>query len=240
MKTVAIIPARMESKRFPGKPLALLAGKPIIQWTWERANQLNMPVYIASDSLQIREWAKSVGARFLRSPLYGIHNGTERCFHAGMELGLAADDFVLNIQGDQVEFSVAEITEFIFSLGIYAQNNPADCYTFWYDIDRERLANPNVVKVSINHRRNAQWFSRAPISTGAHLGIYGYFFRSLFSYSQQEPTMWEEKENLEQMRWLYYNWTIRLLHHKSMHCESINIPEDIPKVEAKWKKLKWI
>lgn len=248
MRILAVIPARWGSTRFPGKPLARIAGKPMVQWVYEKVKQMKRieDVIIATDDERVLRETIDFGAKAEMTSIH-LASGTDRV--AEVAARHREFEIVLNVQGDEPLISprvldaVAEPLEHDATLSI------ATAITRIAQTDD--LQNPNVVKVVLNHKRNALYFSRAPIpfyrsradlqkSLQAappyrHLGIYGYRRETLMRLTKLEPSPLEQAEQLEQLRFLEAGFTIHCVEVESFG-PGVDCPEDIPKVEALLKK----
>ncbi|MGB9712533.1 MAG: 3-deoxy-manno-octulosonate cytidylyltransferase [Dissulfurimicrobium sp.] len=211
MKIVAIIPARFKSTRLPGKPLADIGGRPMILHVYTRA--VCIPdmdqVVVATDDRRISECIKEAGGNaVLTDPT--LLSGTDRITEAARALGLSDEDIVVNIQGDQPlieEEPVRMIIERLVRETELAITTPA-C-----PMDMEEAINPNRVKVVVDARWHAIYFSRALIPfdrdgvlkgiRGAflrHVGLYAYRFGFLKTFAGLKPGALERIEQLEQLR----------------------------------------
>lgn len=211
MKIAGIIPARYASRRFPGKPLTLIEGKPMIEWVWRRSllcPDLNA-VIIATDDDRIADAARAFGAEVVLTSA-SHPSGTDRCAEAALLL----NDFegIINIQGDEPRIHPEQITQVASLL-----KEGAEIATLY----RKKTCaiqyrDPNVVKVVVNQQEKAMYFSRSsiPFSTEnaflQHVGIYGFQFETLQRISQLSPTPLEQTEQLEQLRWLDHGFTIQM------------------------------
>jgi 3-deoxy-manno-octulosonate cytidylyltransferase (CMP-KDO synthetase) len=220
MKIVCIIPARYESSRFPGKPLADLCGKPMIQHVYERV--LRSPrvsqVAVATDDERIYRAVQAFGGQALLTA--SIHrSGTDRIAEAATRLGLDGEDIVVNIQGDQPLFQTGQIDEVV---GPLLDDPSIPMATLLYKIVREEeIVHPNAVKTVFNSQGFALYFSRATIpfvrdrgKTAAyfkHHGIYAYrrYFLDVFT-ALPEGTL-ERLESLEQLRALEFGYKIKVV-----------------------------
>ena len=221
MKFFGIIPARYKSTRFPGKPLAKICGKPMIQWVYEKTCKSSLidSVYVATDDKRIFEAVEDFGGRPLMTAT--THScGTERLAECVDLLALAQDDVVINIQGDEPLISEEAIKDLI---NIFKDN---DVYmgTLKKEIeDKQELNNPNVVKVITDLNDNALYFSRYCIPYNRdnnsikyfkHIGVYGYKVCFLKKYVQMEKSFLEKAESLEQLRVLEHGYKIRVAETK--------------------------
>ena len=242
MGVLAVIPARWGSSRFPGKPLALIAGKPMVQWVWEKAKQARLvtEVIIATDDERIARAAAGFGAKVeMTSP--ELSSGTDRVAKVAERFGDM--QVVLNVQGDEplilpeildaVAQPLLEDTDLPIATAVTPMTEPDD------------FQNPNVVKVVLNRAQNALYFSRAPIpffrhgfekgrgqmTPYRHLGIYGYQRTALLALASLEPSLLEKAEELEQLRFLEAGYTIRCVETRPSG-PGVDCPEDIAKIEA--------
>jgi 3-deoxy-manno-octulosonate cytidylyltransferase (CMP-KDO synthetase) len=238
---VAIIPARWRSNRFLGKPLALIAGKPMIQHVVERARQVPLlsRVVVATDDERIAAAVAAFGGEAVLTRSDHV-SGTDRLAEATDLLGLAENDVVVNIQGDQPLFP-PEVVEQVARPLIDDPTLPMS--TLIYKIIRpEEITDPNHVKTVFDRNGNALYFSRSPIpfqrnpeepvspTYYKHLGFYAYrkgFLRTFVSLPEGE---WERFEKLEQLRALEYGYRIRvvLTEHDSIE---VDTPQDALRVE---------
>lgn len=236
----AIIPARYQSSRFEGKPLALIDGKPMIQHVVERAQASSVlsQVVVATDDERIAQAVDGFGGRWVMTRLQ--HNsGTDRLAEAAGLLGLAEEDVVVNIQGDQPLFAPEVVAE--VAAPMLAEPD-LPMATLMYKITRpEEITNPNHVKTVFDQQGRALYFSRASIpfcrdggECGAsyyrHLGFYAYRKKFLDTFVTLPMGQWERLEKLEQLRALEYGYTIRMVltSHDSVE---VDTPADIRKVE---------
>jgi 3-deoxy-manno-octulosonate cytidylyltransferase (CMP-KDO synthetase) len=237
MSAVAIIPARWASTRFPGKPLALLAGKPLVQHVWERclrAKKLSR-VIVATDDMRIAEAAFDFGAEIaLTSPKHPT--GSDRLAEVAAKLrGVSC---ILNVQGDEPMIAPRLIDQLV---GEMLKNPRAEMVTAATPFaDPAAVANPNNVKVVTDRLGNALYFSRSPIpfdrdGTGDaaplhHLGIYGYRRSFLLKFVKWKPTPLEQSEKLEQLRALEMGARIRVVVTKDRSI-GVDTPEDLAAAE---------
>jgi 3-deoxy-manno-octulosonate cytidylyltransferase (CMP-KDO synthetase) len=243
MPAVAIIPARWASTRFPGKPLALLAGKPLIQHVWERclrAKKLSR-VIVATDDMRIAEAAFDFGAEVtLTSPKHPT--GSDRLAEVAARLRGAAR--IVNVQGDEPTIDPRLIDRLVTEMERHPRAQMVTAATPF--IDATAAANPNNVKVVADRLGNALYFSRSlipfvrdspsPISRLPssnylhHLGIYGYRRTFLLEFVKWKPTPLEQAEKLEQLRALEMGAKIRLIEttHRSI---GVDTPEDLAAAE---------
>jgi 3-deoxy-manno-octulosonate cytidylyltransferase (CMP-KDO synthetase) len=236
-KVVAVIPARFDSSRFPGKALHLIAGKPLVQHVWERCQEADAfdEVIIATDDLRIVESGFNFGARVA---LTGAEHpsGTDRVAEVARKLTKAS--LIFNVQGDEPLIAPELLRTLVRKL---SKNTSADMITAAVPISPEQATNPNVVKVVLSASDSALYFSRSPIpyfrSAGPivvlkHVGIYGYRRKTLLRLVRLQPSSLEQVERLEQLRALENGVNIRVIVSDS---DSIGVdtPEDVELVERK-------
>ncbi len=239
MKAIGIIPARYGSKRFPGKSLVDIFGKPMIQHVWERASQARTleRVIIATDDERILEKAKEFGAEaVLTSP--SLSSGTERVAVAARDWDV---DIVANIQGDEPLIAPQAIDEAIQSL---IDNPKIPMATLAYrTTKKEEIEDPNVVKVVFTKDNFALYFSRSPIPYPKeyhspfykHLGLYVYRKEFLLKLAKMKPTPLERMEGLEQLRVLENGYRIKVVEteHDSI---GVDTPGDLERVKSHLRK----
>jgi 3-deoxy-manno-octulosonate cytidylyltransferase (CMP-KDO synthetase) len=202
MKTIIIIPARWESTRLPGKPLAMIGNKPMIQHTWERACESNADeVIIACDSKIVYDAATEFGAQVIWTPT--AETGTERVI--GVQK-LKNADFVINVQGDEPFINPKDINEVIKIVHKHSDK----VATLRTDLIGNEGKNPNVVKAISNAIGLVGMFTRSSVYMRTnfaykHIGIYGYSSEILNKISLLEPTENSIKDSLEQLTWMDNN-----------------------------------
>ena len=220
MKTIAIIPSRYGSTRFPGKPLALIKGKPMIQWVVENVRKAEKvdDVYVATDDKRILDCVNDFGGKALMTS--DKHTcGTDRLAECAQILNLDDEDIILTIQGDEPTFR-KEMVEDLISVF-----DDEDVYfgTLKVEIrNDEELNNPNCVKVINDLKGDAIYFSRYTIpyvrdeknknivKHYKHIGAYGYKKWFLMKYSGMAKSGLEISESLEQLRAIENGYKIRV------------------------------
>ena len=242
-KIAAIIPARWGSTRFPGKPLHLIAGKPLIRHVWERCKSARMldETIIATDDMRIAEAAFAFGAEVsLTSSKH--RSGTDRA--AEVARRLKGFTHVINVQGDEPAVAPALINRLAKALASDEETGMITAATPFQK--GEDVGNPNAVKVVLDRFSNALYFSRSaipfsrdqknPVQYYRHQGIYGYSLRFLLQFVQWKPTALEQAEQLEQLRALENGAKIRVVvtRHASV---GVDTPEDAIQVEKFLEKL---
>lgn len=213
---VGIIPARYASTRFPGKPLALIGDKPMIQVVCEHVHTAGLHrVVVATDDARIYDCVRSFGTEVVMTS--SEHpSGTDRCGEAAAVLELQDQDVVVNIQGDEPFISAKEIT----LLTALFQNPDVNIATLAKPFtDALEAQNPNKVKVVLSTLGKALYFSRYPIPFvrdehcsspvyHQHLGVYAYRYETLKELVRLKPSALEQAEKLEQLRWLENGYDI--------------------------------
>jgi 3-deoxy-manno-octulosonate cytidylyltransferase (CMP-KDO synthetase) len=237
MKFIAVIPARYQSTRFPGKPLALINEKPMIQWVYENALKAVSEVWVATDDERIFKAVENFGGKAVKT-LSTHQSGTDRCAEAaGIIINQTDFDVVINVQGDEpfIQPGQIELLKSCFT-------DDAEIATLIKRIETtEELFNPNRPKVVTDNRQNALYFSRSPIPYvrgienknwleeyifWAHIGMYAYKTEVLQKISNLKQGKLEQAESLEQLRWLEYGFKIKTAEtiHQSI---GIDTPEDL-------------
>jgi len=237
MKTLGVIPARYGAQRFPGKPLALIAGQPLIQRVYEQARKARCldAVIVATDDERIAAVVRQFGGEVAMTPS-DCPSGTDR---AAVVARTHDCELIVNIQGDEPLMRPEMIDQLVNGL---LSDPQCEMATLARPIDSGAvLANPNVVKVVFSTNGNALYFSRHPIpfvrdaATNVthykHLGIYAYRREFLLRFVALPPSSLEKAEKLEQLRALENGFSIKVLvtPHDSM---GVDTPEDVPRVEA--------
>ena len=241
MKSLAVIPARYASTRFPGKPLALLAGKPIVQHVWERCRSAEGvdQVIIATEDERIYTACSAFGAQCEMTSA-DHRSGTDRIAEvAGRH---PEYEIVLNVQGDEPAIAAHTIAAVVAAL----RKSECTIATPVAPAQLQDVTNPNVVKVVMSLAGDALYFSRAPIpyhrdglpSTRPeylrHIGLYGFRREALLRIAQLPPSPLELAESLEQLRWLQAGWTIRCVTVKTFSA-GVDTPEDLKALEKSWR-----
>jgi 3-deoxy-manno-octulosonate cytidylyltransferase (CMP-KDO synthetase) len=234
MNVVVGIPARFASTRFPGKPLALLAGKPVILHVVDRALAADVgPVLVATDDTRIADAVEKSGARVCMTRADHA-SGTERLAEAVAEVDC---DVVVNVQGDEPLIEPAAIRAVLEPFDTEPELPMA---TLAHPIrDEFDLNDANVVKVVCNASGHALYFSRAPIpflrnesaaTPLQHVGLYAYRKEFLSMYGRLSPSPLEQAEHLEQLRVLCHGHDIAV-RVGDFHCIGIDTPEDLQRAE---------
>ena len=193
MKTVILIPARIESKRFPRKMLSMLGDETLIQRVYRKCEETGFPTFVLTDSLEIVDHMPK-GKAFLTEA--DAENGTDRCCWWVNNV-FQSYDCVINVQGD-----MPDITPHIINTVHDQILRGADVATVYAKMPPEKREVPSVVKV-IHNGNKARWFGRGFTRYGDHhLGIYGYSTEVLSGYRDLIKYEEEKIEKLEQLRWL--------------------------------------
>ena len=230
MKIIAVIPARYGSTRFPGKPIALIAGKPLIQWVWEGAIQSQKinEVLVATDDPRIAQAAGKFGAKVVMTrPDHP--SGTDRIAEAAQ--GRAAD-WILNLQGDEPLITGDFLDTWIHSLnpkfGMATVATPLH--------ESSDLSRPEVVKVRWDASGSALGFRRSvsPQESGEwrhqHVGLYAYRPATLAQFVSLPPSAGEKREKLEQLRALENGIAVQVV-PLTFHSVGVDTPGDVTRAE---------
>ena len=239
MKFVGIIPARYASTRFPGKPLAMLGGKAVIQRVYEQVKDCFDDLYVATDDARIADCVKSFGGKVVMTS-EACNNGTERCLDAYRNLGIECD-VIVNIQGDEPFIQQKQVEALISCFDSPETDIATLVKPFEKEDGLERLECPNSPKVVMNTNGFAIYFSRSviPYLRGVekeewldkrvfykHLGIYAYRVDVLEKITTLEQSPMEKAESLEQLRWLENGYKIRV-GVTDIETVGIDTPEDL-------------
>jgi 3-deoxy-manno-octulosonate cytidylyltransferase (CMP-KDO synthetase) len=240
MNIVCIIPCRYESSRFPGKPLADLCGKPMIQHVYERVlrSSLVFRAAVATDDERIFQAVTGFGGQAIMTASFH-RSGTDRLAEAASLLGLDNDDIVVNIQGDQPLFEPVQIGEVVKPL---IDDPSIPMSTLIYKIIRdEEITHPNAVKTVFDHEGFALYFSRATVpyvrdpgkkaDYYKHHGIYSYRRHFLDTFSRLPEGILERLESLEQLRALEYGYKLKVVVtvHDSVE---VDTPQELARVKT--------
>lgn len=236
MRSVIVIPARYGSTRFPGKPLVPIAGVSLIQRVYERAirSQRAAAVYVATDDDRIAARVTSFGGKVLQ-PEGDFATGTDR-IAAALQLAGDSFDVVLNVQGDEPLVDIGEVDALVDLL----QSADTEMATMACPLlDDEEFAARDVVKVVIDGRQRALYFSRAPIGSREtalrHIGVYAYRREALETFVRLPMSPLERAESLEQLRALQHGFRIAVLPTSQPHL-GVDRPEDVARVEKELAK----
>ena len=243
MKVICVIPARFASTRLPGKPLALIAGKPMIQHVYTKACQAKLPeeVIVATDDQKVADVVKSFGGEVvMTSPEHP--SGTDRL--AEVALNYPDVDVIVNVQGDEPMITPQVIDALAEA---FIKDEKLTMATLKTLMDPEEYDNPNVVKVVTDLHDYALYFSRSLLpyprkktedfKAYKHIGIYAYRREFLLQYAALEPTCLEQIESLEQLRVLENGFKIKVL-NTDFHGIGIDTQEDLEAVNKIFEKNK--
>jgi 3-deoxy-manno-octulosonate cytidylyltransferase (CMP-KDO synthetase) len=242
-----IIPARYASTRLPGKPLLDIAGKPMVVWVAERAqNSGSKQTVVATDDLRILEVVNKYGHQAMMTRVDHA-SGTDRIAEVALAQGWPDDAIVVNVQGDEPLIETSLIVEVAATLDRHPESVMATaCHTIHTKAD---FINPNVVKVVLDSKDNALYFSRAPIPyprdafaenldipkdmpVYRHIGIYAYRAKFLKQYASIQPSALEQIESLEQLRVLHYGYKIAVSISKNAPVTGVDTQEDLDYVRS--------
>ena len=244
MKTYALIPSRFGSSRFPGKPLAMLAGKPLVAWVVEAVGRARTPdeVLVATDDERIAEAVRSHGGKAVMTPS-DLPSGTDRIAYAAREfLGgdFGDDDILVNVQGDEPLIDPGLVDALAAKLAGDARWSMATAVTPIRSTDD--LNAKSIVKVVLDRDDGALYFSRLPIPCNRdadpdvagglyvrHLGIYAYRGEFLKRYIAEPPCELEKTEKLEQLRALWMGARIAVVRTDDQGV-GVDTPEDAERV----------
>jgi len=242
MTAVGIIPARFASTRFPGKPLVEVLDRPMIEWVWRgcRESKRLDRILIATDSPQIAEACAEFGAEAVLTR--DDHpTGTDRLAEVAATL---SDDIVVNIQGDEPSITGEVIDAALEAL---QRDSEAPMATLVHEAEGSALADPNRVKVLLDQRNRALYFSRNPVPAlrnpahrptyWQHIGLYAYRRDFLATFVDLPRTPYEQAEALEQLRALEHGYPIAVGKISNWQSTPVDVPEDVPLVEARLREL---
>jgi len=228
-----VIPSRYNSTRFPGKPLELINGIPMIKRVYDIACQTPAKtITIATDSALIESTCKGFGADVMFVEEY-CHTGTDRLAQIADRIGWEDNEIVVNLQGDEPLMPPSLLVQVAEELD-YFQGIDCDIATlFTYCTE---FNNPNNVKVVSDEYGIAMYFSRHDIPHNAtslkrHIGVYAYRARFLKSFAAMRECGVERAEHLEQLRAIYHGAKIRVEEALEIPGPDVNVPEDIVKIE---------
>lgn len=245
MSFTVVIPARYQSTRLPGKPLANIGGKPMIQWVYEQSLLAGAErVIIATDDARVEQAVKAFGGTVcMTSPDH--QSGTERLAEVVALMGIEDDHIIVNVQGDEPLIPPAIVRQVADNLA--ASNAPMA--TLAVEIDHEsEVFNPNAVKVVTDKDGYALYFSRATIPWDRdnfasqdktivqplmrHIGIYAYRAGFINTYINWQPSQLEKIECLEQLRVLWYGEKIHVAVALEAPPAGVDTPEDLELVRS--------
>lgn len=242
MKTIAVIPARYASTRFPGKPLALIAGKPLIWHVYQKCSDCGVfdEIIVATDDLRIQRAVNSFGCRAMMTSANCV-SGTDRVAEVARK---TKGGLYVNVQGDGPCITKSELVRCVEAA---KESGPCELATTAAPIESEtQWKDPGIVKVVCDTKGYALYFSRAPIPAIrdghwpreralAHLSAYAYRRENLLLYARLKPSPLEKLESLEMLRALEAGWKIRIVRAAAIHPE-VDRPGDIALVESYLRK----
>lgn len=245
MRFLTVIPARYASTRFPGKPLAILGNKPMVQWVYERAKAACDHVVVATDDVRIAEAVDAFGGTAVMTS--DMHpSGTDRCLEAAELYSAAVElrfDVVINVQGDEPFIEQSQIEQ-LMSLFNEPQVDIATLVS-QFASDMKDISDPNNVKVTFATNGKALNFSRSVIpflrdvpqdqwadnhTFFHHLGMYAYRYDVLTEITHLPLSSLEKAESLEQLRWLENGYNIFVAATK-IRSIGIDTPDDLVRAQ---------
>jgi 3-deoxy-manno-octulosonate cytidylyltransferase (CMP-KDO synthetase) len=242
-KITGIIPARYASTRFPGKPLAMLGEKPMVQWVYEGCTGVFDHIAVATDDHRIADVVEAFGGHcIMTSPDH--RTGTERCLEAvrlmEQSQGIQSD-IVVNIQGDEPFIRREQLTEL---LGCF-ENKSVEIGTLRRELSPDDdPGDPNIVKLVTDHAGRVLYFSRSPIpyfrdgqqlqpdQYMKHIGLYAFRADTLEEICQLPPSPLEQAESLEQLRWMENGYEI-YSRATAYISAGVDTPGDLEKLRAR-------
>lgn len=254
MSFIVVIPARYASSRLPGKPLADIAGKPMIQWVYERAQQSDASrVIVATDNRKVFDAVQGFGGEVLMTSAEH-ESGTDRLQEVAKQLNLTGSDVIVNVQGDEPLIPPVVINQVAQNI---LNNEWASASTLSEPlVESEMVFDPNAVKVVADVHGAALYFSRAPIPwyreeyqqpvasiparadtlVQRHIGIYAYKVSLLNEFVQWPMSALEAVEKLEQLRILSNGKKIHIAPSCELVPGGVDTPADLERVRAQINK----
>lgn len=248
MNVLGLIPARYASSRFPGKPLAEISGKPMIQWVYEGASKVFEFVFVATDDTRIQNAVLSFGGKIVMTSA-AHQSGTDRCAEAldiVEKTTKVKFDVVVNIQGDEPFIQPAQLKK----VASCFNNENVQLATLVKQFSvNDDIFNPNTPKVILNKHSEAIYFSRSVIpfirnkekenwqtsnTFYKHIGLYAYRSNILREITKLSQSSLELAESLEQLRWIENGYRIKV-EKTDMETLAVDTPEDLEKVRE-WAK----
>ena len=236
MKIGCVIPARFGSTRLPGKPLADIAGKPMIQRVYERVTNAKKPevFIVATDDQRVYDAVQSFGGTVVMTDA-NHPTGTDRLAEVAQQY--TDLDVIINVQGDEPMIDANLIDQLA---ELFESDDALQMATVATPLLEEEYDEPSAVKVILNKRNDAMYFSRSLIpyprhdfvnTPLKHIGIYAYRRQFLLDYAKMEPTAAEQTESLEQLRALENGFAIRVI-ITNKRFVGVDTPEDLARVNA--------
>ncbi len=236
---VAIIPARYSSTRFEGKPLVMIGDMTMIERTYRQALKVFDEVYVATDDERIAEVVRAFSGNVIMTSTYHP-SGTDRVAEAVSKLPFIPE-IVVNVQGDE-PFIAPESLQLLLDL---FDDEKCQIATLVQEVNpsQEDPQNPNMVKAVVSQSGYALYFSRAAVPFAReskstflkHIGLYGYRYDTLFEICKLRPSLLENTEKLEQLRWLEADYKVKTA-VSTYPCYGIDTPEDLENV-IKYMKI---
>ena len=239
MKVIGVVPARFASSRFPGKPLAAIAGKPMLRWVLEAAGRAGglSELLVATDDRRIFELAESCGVNAVLTDS-DLPTGSDRVWAAVKDRDA---DVVVNIQGDEPLLDPKALEKLVAP---FAEDSSLEMSTLGRRIKKDELLSANSAKIVLNRSEEAIYFSRLPIPftrsdipdveplpcVFKHIGLYAYRKDFLRRYCEAGPCELEKLEGLEQLRALVMGARIRVVEFAT-DSWGVDTPEDVHKIE---------
>ncbi len=237
MQILCVIPSRIRSTRLPRKPLSLIQGKPMVQWTYENAKRCRAlaEVIVATDSSEIADVVHQIGGKTIMTDP-DLPTGSDRV--AAVAKQYPQMDVIINLQGDEPFIKPRMLEQLV---GPYLQGESPEMTTLASPLDMiTDYTNPGAVKVITDLQGNALYFSRSAIpyfraSSQApvyhHVGLYAYRRDFLLRYTTLPQTPLEKAESLEQLRVLEHGFKIRVCLTQERTLE-INLPEELERAQS--------
>ena len=249
MKVWGVIPARYGSTRFEGKPLVTLKNKPLLQWVVELCQKSSVldEVIVATDDQRIFDLCKKINVKVIMTS-EKCASGTDRIFEALSHEKTTDSDIVINIQGDEPLLPVSYIESLVAAL----KESSVDMASLCHPLDLKDIENKNAVKVLLNIKNEAIYFSRYSIPFSRkelkdyqteeiqslrfpvqkHIGLYGYKMKFLKEFCQAPAAIIEQAESLEQLRALSLGAKIKMIPVEEP-TYGVDTPEDLKRLEEK-------
>jgi len=234
MKKIALIPARVESKRFYGKLLEKLSGVPIILRTYQSAVETNVfdDVFVVTHNNEIIDLMKSINGKYLKSSS-NHESGTDRIAEVAIDFKY---DIIVNLQGDEPFIDQLSLKELVNGFN----DNEVKMASLMRDFtDKDELNNPNNVKVIVDKDNYSINFSRIPMNFGSnnykHIGVYAFRKETLIEFSKMGKTVMEKKEKIECLRYIENGGKIKMF-KTDFSGISIDTPEDLIRAEEYLKR----
>jgi len=238
MKVIGIIPSRYASSRFPGKPLIDLNGKTMIQRVYENASQSKLldEIIVATDDKRIFDHVVNFGGKVIMTSS-DHQSGTDRCAEIARNINA---DIIVNIQGDEPLVDPKQLDELT---KVFEDQTVKIATLATKNIVLNDIENPNRIKIVVDKKNDALYFSRSFIPNSTHfngidtefypflkhIGLYAFRRNILIELSNLPTTKLEKIESLEQLRWLYYGYNIRIV-ETIIETPNIDVPDDVQRV----------